>query len=379
LCPICANSKTPTMARIYKRNSIWYLDIRVHGRRLRRRVGASKKIAELALKDAEVKVAKDEFGFTKLDIGLAKLIEQFLEYNRTNHRTSTMRRYQAVTDHLRRYIAEKRPDVIMLSQLSTETIEGYKTYRKESWVNPNGKPVESDDDVTESTRLGARARTVNLELDGIKTMLNLAICWGYLRDNPMKFVKPLKANDKKPIRFLTKDECDKLLAASPAELYSVFYTFLNTGMRKAELENLQWGDVNLTRRKIAIRGKANWQPKTGEREIPIGDGQLKVLTDLKRRRKSVNDSDYVFDALSSHSHNWIRSELIRIGQEAGIPDLTKVHTLRHTFASHLVMQGVDLPTVGKLMGHSDIETTMIYAHLAPDHLSDAVNKLPFSR
>ena len=71
----------------------------------------------------------------------------------------------------------------------------------------------------------------------------------------------------------------------------------------------------------------------------------------------------------------LRERLIRIAKQAGIEDLTKLHTLRHTFASHLVMKGVDLPTVQKLMGHSDIQTTMIYAHLAPDHLADAVNKL----
>ena len=69
--------------------------------------------------------------------------------------------------------------------------------------------------------------------------------------------------------------------------------------------------------------------------------------------------------------------MIKIAKAAEIENLTKVHTLRHTFASHLVMSGVDLPTVSKLMGHSDIETTMIYAHLAPEHLADAVNKLSF--
>ena len=69
--------------------------------------------------------------------------------------------------------------------------------------------------------------------------------------------------------------------------------------------------------------------------------------------------------------------MIQIAKQAGIEDLTKLHTLRHTFASHLVMQGVDLPTVMKLMGHADIQTTIIYAHLASDHLVEAVNKLTF--
>lgn len=71
-------------------------------------------------------------------------------------------------------------------------------------------------------------------------------------------------------------------------------------------------------------------------------------------------------------------QLIKIAETAGIENLTKLHSLRHTFASHLVMKGIALPTVQKLMGHSDIKTTMIYAHLAPDHLADAVDKLDFS-
>ena len=73
----------------------------------------------------------------------------------------------------------------------------------------------------------------------------------------------------------------------------------------------------------------------------------------------------------------MREKLIQIAAKAGIEDLTKLHTLRHTFASHLIMQGVDLATVKKLMGHSDIQTTMIYADLAPDHLAEAVDELTF--
>ncbi len=100
------------------------------------------------------------------------------------------------------------------------------------------------------------------------------------------------------------------------------------------------------------------------------------MKDLKNQSNDISSTDYVFDIINSgHSHNWLRLELIKIARKAGIAGLTKIHTLRHTFASHLVMNGVDLPTVKRLMGHTDIQTTMIYAHLAPEHLSDAVNKL----
>ncbi len=360
------------MARIYQRGNIWYLDVAYQGRRVRKRVGTSKRMAELALKDAEVKVVKKEFGFSSNDIAIESLIEKFLEYNRTNHRASTTKRYKAVTDHFRRYLTQKRKDILKLSQLTPEVIEGYKAFRRDEWINPNGKSATTD-----NARMGARARTVNLELEGIKTMINLAVKWDYLKDSPMKRVKPLKVDDKKPFRFLTSEECERFLDACPKQLYPVYFTFLSTGMRKAELEHLRWNDVDLRNRKILIRRKADWQPKTGEREIPMSDDLLEMLESLRRKNKSSAPDDYVFEIIGNgKSHNMLRTELIRIGAQAGIEGLTKVHTLRHTFASHLVMAGVDLPTVQKLMGHSDIETTMIYAHLAPEHLSKAVNKLP---
>jgi integrase len=185
--------------------------------------------------------------------------------------------------------------------------------------------------------------------------------------------------DSKPLRFLSIEETKKFLSACPPDLYPIYFTFLNTGMRKAELENLEWDDIDFKRRKIQIRRKEFWQPKTGEREIPIS-GQLdEILQQLKDKNDREIKSNFVFpDKGGGKIKTKLRRKLIQIARQAGIDGLTKIHTLRHTFASHLVMQGVNLPTVKKLMGHSDIQTTMIYAHLAPDHLSDAVNKLPFS-
>ncbi|MBN2226817.1 MAG: site-specific integrase [candidate division Zixibacteria bacterium] len=365
------------MGNIYKRGKIWYLDVRCKGRRIRRRVGTSKKIAELALKDAEVQVARDEFGFSQNDIDAEKFFNEFLDYSRANHQPSTTNRYRAVIDHFRKYL-KGREKIVFLSEVTSEEIDKYKLFRKDAWVNPNGIPVESDDDINDHTRKGARAHTINFEVSTLKTVFNLAIKWGYLRENPCKGVKRLKAIDSKSFRYLSIEESRRFLEACPTDLYSVYFTFLNTGMRKAELENLEWSDIDLKRRKIRIRRKETWQPKTGERDIPIGQHLYDLLIKLKSQNDRKLKSNYVFpDSTGGKIKTKLREKLVQIAKSAGIENFTKVHTLRHTFASHLVMQGVDLPTVQKLMGHADIQTTMIYAHLAPDHLANAVEKLPF--
>ena len=110
----------------------------------------------------------------------------------------------------------------------------------------------------------------------------------------------------------------------------------------------------------------------------IYNALYELLQNSKQHNAATLGSRYVFCAKDGGKlRTKLREKLIKVAKQAEIQDLTRLHTLRHTFASHLVMQGVDLPTVMKLMGHADIQTTMIYAHLAPDHLADAVNKLTF--
>ncbi len=366
------------MARIYKRGKSWYIDIRVKGQRFRKKIGTSKKIAELALKDAEVKVAKDEFGFTKNDIGVEKLVERFLEYSKANHSPSTTTRYASTLAAFIAFLKEKYPKKRLLSQMGPEMVEQYKIWRRNAWVNPNGTPVESEDDIKGYTRKGARSLTINFELKVLTTLFNVAIDWGYLKENPTKKVKRLKITDSKQVRFLTEQECRRLLKASPADLYPIYFTFLNTGMRKSELENLEWSDIDFQRRKIKIQRKDFWQPKSTPREIPMNSRLRELLRAHREESRLGLNSNFVFP----HSDGGkiktkLRNKLIQIAEKARIENLTKLHTLRHTFASHLVMSGVDLPTVKKLMGHSDIQTTMIYAHLAPDHLAEAVDRLRF--
>ena len=305
--------------------------------------------------------------------------------------------------HFHQFVKET-DDVVFLSEINTQMIDRYKAYRKNGKVHNNGSPSISKDNSPDKPHKAARAHTINFEMDTLRLMFNQAIKWDYIKINPVLKITRLKVDDAKPPRFLTTEECTKLLNACPTELRQIYFTFLNTGMRKSELEYLQWRDIDLKRRMIMIRHKENWHPKSGERDIPINDSLYEMLKEIHRNRKKDTahqktlsrkgprdkthhtsdaahrspDDDYVFNVINSgHSRNWLREQLIKIGKEAGIENLTKLHTLRHTFASHLVMNGVDLPTVKKLMGHSDIQTTMIYAHLAPDHLAGAVDKLEF--
>jgi site-specific recombinase XerD len=340
------------MATIFKRGNKWYLNYTINGKRHKKSVGKSKEVAQLALKDIEVKIAKGDFGFLPKDSEIGKLYQRFEKHSATHHSKSTVKRYHAILDNFKNYLITNSPHIKKISQLSTTTFEDYKHYRK----SQNAKP-----------------KTINIELQMLHSLFALGQQWGYVANNPLKNVQKLKITKQQEARFLTKEECNVLLSNSDKWLYPILFTFLNTGLRKQELMNLEWKDIDCSRKIIKIRAKESWSPKTDEREVPINQNLLDLLTKHKKTQKG----DLVFHDSEGNKigDNKLRKELIKLTKKCGFPDVTKIHSLRHTFASHLVMKGVDIPTVSKLLGHKDIATTMIYSHLAPSHLAKAVEKL----
>ncbi len=357
------------MPSIYKRGVVWYVDLRIQGRRYRRRVGCSKQLAELALKDLQVKAERNQLGFLdRKEISIKDFLEEFQVYSKATHRSSTVTRYRAVTDNFFEFI-QKQTSLNRLTQITHDTIEKYKIHRRTVPVARNGgdpSRVRKD-----AVGQGAKGYTVNFELVALRTMFNLAIKWGYLDKNPASSVKKLKTDDSKPRRFLTEEECRRLLESSAKADYPAFFTFLSTGMRRAELVNLEWSDIDFQMGTIKIQKKPFWLPKTGEREIPMNEGVSRLLNALPRR------GNFVFTDNQGRQLNpdKIRGHLVETARRAGIENLTEIHALRHTFASQLLMKGVDLPTVQRLMGHHSIETTMIYTHQTTEHLHRAVSKL----
>ena len=136
-----------------------------------------------------------------------------------------------------------------------------------------------------------------------------------------------------------------------------------------ELLHLQWADI--ARDTVTVQPKEGWVTKNGSsRFIPLNK-DCKAALDRHPRHFG---SPWVFwhgngKRLKDFHHAWAG-----VRRLSGVREL-KFHCLRHSFASHLVMAGVDIRTVQELLGHKDIKMTMIYAHLSPGHMAAAVEKL----
>ena len=147
---------------------------------------------------------------------------------------------------------------------------------------------------------------------------------------------------------------------------------LHTGLRKSELANLEWDDVDFERKVIKVTAKDGWSPKgKREREIPMNDELVELLLKMRSEPKRK----YVVEKNNAKRYDRALWENFwRLAKKLDIKRVN-IHTFRHTFASYLIINGVDLVTVKELLGHKDISTTMRYAHLVPGHKHWAVNRI----
>ncbi|MHC4270150.1 MAG: site-specific integrase [Planctomycetota bacterium] len=143
-------------------------------------------------------------------------------------------------------------------------------------------------------------------------------------------------------------------------------TALNTGMRRGEILSLKWEQVDLRHGFISLE-----DTKSGEgREIPINNTLKTLFEEMPHSIESI----YLFTGKDGDPYKEVKRSISTSLRKAQIHNAT-FHTLRHTFASHLVMKGVDITTVMELMGHKSLKMTLRYAHLAPKHKTKAVKIL----
>lgn len=138
---------------------------------------------------------------------------------------------------------------------------------------------------------------------------------------------------------------------------------LYTGMRRGEIYNLQWEDIDLQRGIIYVLDTKNSEA----REVRMADIVRRALVSIKRHP----ESSYVFCKKDGTKYGSLKKSFLKALDKSGIMNF-RFHDLRHTFASHLVMNNIDLNTVRELLGHKSLRMTLRYAHLSRDHKRVAI-------
>ena len=380
---------------VYKRGENYYIDFYLKSERIREKIGPSRKSAGKILAKRRVEVIENKYLDVRKESKPIKFYDFAVEYvgwSKTNKKPSSLERERSLMRQLDDQFGAR-----LLHKITSWDVEKYKARRKKVIKRPGAvvgcsKKKNKDGRETDvwfvdykgtkgktvrkifgSDQLGAQTffnksnlalmpATVNRELALLKHMYSKAIEWGKAKENPAKKVELLKGEVRR-VRFLLPAEIHKLLSNCAEDLRPIVTVAVNTGMRKGELLNLKWKDVNLEQGIISLLDTKNNE----RRDIPMDETARKVFQDLDRT------GEYVFGKGDRHIFAR-RKSFDSAVRESGISDF-RFHDLRHTFASNLVMEGVDIMTVKELMGHKTLDMTLRYAHLAPNHKTRAVTVL----
>lgn len=338
------------MASLTKKGKVWYA-IFYEGRGNDRKkkwkaLSTDKPAAQVKFGDLVQELDAHKYNHPQKSISWMSFCEKYLAYSQTNKKPQTYEHDIRTIRILNRMFSISSPD-----DLTPRLLEEFKAISKAD---------------------GKRESSINRYIGTFKAMANRATEWGYLKNNPVGVVKKLKTGRNRP-RYFNKDEIKAILECTTDTFERVMVLMgLYTGMRREEICRLTWEDVDWGRKLIQIVGRDGWTPKDYEaREIPLHPVLEKVLRGWKREN---GQAPYLF---SLHDRKpdgiYLLRIFKRIIKNAGVKG--NFHTMRHTYASHLVNAGVDLYTVSKLLGHASVKTTEIYAHLQPSSLHQAVLKL----
>jgi integrase len=360
---------------------VYYVVVSLRGKHKWLRAGTQQqaKILKREIETLAESQKIEKLGLTRKEKRIDDFFSEYMEYVKVRTSPNTVKRYRATINAFLAFLNIFHSRMHRLSQIKQEHIEEYQLRRLDSVELKIA--ADGDKNGNHKTKKLPKPQTVNFEI----SVLRSAFLWAFDRDLipsvPTKKVKKLRPEPIREARVLTPQEC-KLLLKTARELAKesdrmkpfpkVFKFLLNTGLRSGELCNLTWDDVNLDTRLIKIRPKPGWTPKSYSREFFMNEEAIKVLRSLTKV-----PGEYVFESSANQQldTDTVRKALIDIADAGGIAGLTRVHDLRHTFNSLMQMNGVDPATMGKILGHKDIETTMIYTHQTEEHMKKSANKV----
>ena len=201
---------------------------------------------------------------------------------------------------------------------------------------------------------------------------------GNLAFSPLSNLRAPKLEKRIP-SFLEEVEVERLLETTQGEDFfhlrdkAILELLYATGMRIMELINLNMGDIDYLENLVKVQGKGN-----KERLIPLGSYAKKALNIYLEKRngrvKVGEDALFINKYGERLSDRWIRKKLKKYIDKTEILKKVSPHTLRHSFATHLLNRGADLRSVQELLGHERLSTTQIYTHITPRRLKEVYKK-----
>jgi len=372
------------------RGKNYWADFRHDGERIRRSLKTGdKKVAEQLLTELRARLNKADYGLLDNDYRLDDLRRAYLRDCEQTLKPSTAIRY-------RRNLEAIWPDLPpMVSQLGVEVINAHREKRLAEGISPG---------------------TINSDMSRLSGMLAWGVEWGLIQSNPLARLpgsrgrrgkmKRLPHDHKKEGRALDDEEVDRLLDKSPDPWREIWYAMLVTGLRKGELTQLLFDDIDWETKELEVhRGVAK---NHHARRIPIEPGLWAILErrkvecwgrepgqgrtpEITAQVQARFTTDHVFTTTQNTplTHgSGLYWAFIRCCKLAGIEtrrvvqgreiDHVDLHSLRRTFATNLIVNGADPKTVQKLLGHRTLEMTMnIYAKIHSGTIREAVGRLSY--
>jgi len=273
---------------------------------------------------------------------------------------------------------DKRYSDLTVESYRTE-IKGYLDFFKEK--NIKVKDIKNSDikDYLAYIKKGETSeRTLAHNVSVIRTFYKFLLTLKIIERNPTEFLELPKLRKKLPT-VLSKEEVEKLLDIDLTDCYSyrnkaMLELLYSTGLRVSELVNLELSNIDLENCTLKTIGKGN-----KERIIPISDYALyyveKYINEYRGSMLKKGVNNYVF--INNHGNVMTRQGFFKIikklAAEKNIKTPISPHTLRHSFATHLLDYGADLRSIQEMLGHSNLSTTQIYTHVSSEHLKDNYN------
>ena len=333
---------------LFKRGHTWWIRFTYKGEQIRKSTETNdKKLAERIYHKLLGEVAEGRW-FERLpgdEKTFREMMEKYLiEHSARNKTSRSHIRDRSLAKHLMQHFGD-----LTLNKINPKLISEYKTKR---------------------IREGASPRTVNYELAVMGHAFNLAIKeWEWCTDNPVIKVSKEKVNNFIE-RWITDEEEERLLKVSRKWLQEMIVFALYTGLRQGEELNLQWPQIDLFRKTMTILEQKN----EGRDTLPLNKKALEVLKSrAKIRHINTNLIFCTPKGTRINARNLLRA-FYTATKKAGIEGL-RWHDLRHTFATRLVQDGVDVYTIQKLGRWKEISMVKRYAHHSPESLRSGVEAL----